>query len=88
MTEPTGPIAGPPPSSVRPGRAFVALGVAVVAAIVGTVFVLRAARHMPPVPVGAAADSAAAARRSPAPDAPARPAGGGGGARPEYPRLQ
>jgi hypothetical protein len=88
MTEPTGrgPAAGgAPPSSVRPGPAFVALGVAVVAAVAGTLFVLRAARHMPPLPPPgqAAADSA---RRAPA-AAPARPPARTRPGQPEFPRL-
>ena len=78
----------PRPSTAPPVRALLALGVALLAAVAGAVFVRRAARHMPPLPP-AGAQPAAGQPAAPAPRQPAAPAsGGGGGARPEYPRLQ
>ncbi|MDF1503919.1 hypothetical protein [Roseisolibacter sp. H3M3-2] len=74
MTEPTADAA--PPPSVRPAAAYVALGIALVAAVAGGIFVVRAARHMPPVPP---AGQAPPARRAPAPTPPGQP---------EYPRLK
>ncbi|GLC27552.1 hypothetical protein [Roseisolibacter agri] len=75
------------PAAAPPARALVALGVALLAAVAGAVFVRRAARHMPPLPP-AGAQPAAGQPTAPPARQPAAPSAGGGGARPEYPRLQ
>jgi hypothetical protein len=70
----------------RPAAALAALGVALVAAVAGALVVLRAARHMPPLPTPAqqAAARDSVRRAAPRPAGPARTRPG----RPEYPRLQ